>query len=626
MTSLPHTHIRERDLAELIAGIPYVIGFPPTDSLVLYSFRQCPALALSTTIRVDLPSQENVPAVVEKVLSALTETEAVAATATVVGGEQEDHRGLVDELRKALSDKDILLTHASWVSTVAHGVQWQCYDDPLCGGTVPDPRTSALAAAIAVAGETTYPDRAAMAAQLAPDPEEALSRREELLDTYLRVPNRPYDGSELDADLETLESALDRAATARELPTLTDRELVRLARALSHAEVKDECLAAALTEDPKAAEILWTALVRALPAPERAEPAFLLAMSAYLRGAGILASMALKVALDSNPEHRTAILLDHALRGAVPPARIREMLIDSIIRNNCPDDTSPWEPATPEPAAPRHENDEGTAADAAPPHPFTAVRNVATAGHTATQQPATPPAPATPATPDPQPDDDAAPPPASAATHPVPGSTPPPASPAAQHTAEHNSAAMTPADAHASLTPDAVAAPLSPVGQQGVAPMAPSVEPAADAPVWRLTEQGTAPVAPSAGLATTTGSLFAEPATTPTGPLVQQAPVSAATAQPLEGSAPPPAAPAFGPASPGLALAPVAPGMPSPVGRQARTSHAAESAPAQPAPGPVSPVVALFSTSLSAAEPGERELPQPPGPITAFPTERSERV
>jgi hypothetical protein len=353
-TSLPHTHVRLRDLSELVAGIPYVLGFPPTDSLVLFTFRRCPILTLSTTIRVDLPKREHVQLVVTELSAAAARNEAVAAIAVVVGEGAAEHRELVQDLRKALADNDILLTHASWVRKVVHGEQWQCYDDPLCTGAVPDPQTSALAAAIAVAGDTTYPDREAVAAHLAPDPEEALTRRKKLLDAHRTGPPQPYGEQEMEADLRTLGHALDMALSSYEPPPLNDHQLVRMAMAMSQALIRDECLAITLTDEPEPTERLWTVLVRSLPAPERAEPAVLLAVSAYLRGAGVLAALALEIALDSNPQHRTAILLDYALQMGMPPARLKAMLRTCTANNeeeqntpSTPDDDPPWE-TTPE--------------------------------------------------------------------------------------------------------------------------------------------------------------------------------------------------------------------------------------------------------------------------------------
>jgi Domain of unknown function (DUF4192) len=333
-TSTPHTHIRLRDLSELVAGIPYLIGFPPMNSLVLFTFRRCPDLVLSTTIRVDLPKPEHVPLLVAELVMAVARNDAVAVIAVVVGEDGAEHACLVDVLRNTLANKDILLTHASWVPKVAHGELWQCYDDPLCTDTVPDPQSSALAAATAVAGETTYANREAMAAHLAPDPEEALTRRRKLLDAYQMIPRQPYTDADLQVDLGLLGDVLDRTRSSYDPPTLTDLQMVRLARALTQPPVKDECLAIALSDSSESAERLWGVLVRGLPAPERAEPAFLLAMSTYLRGAGVLAGLALKIVTESDPLHDTAVLLDLALRMGVPPEHLRGLLVASILRKN----------------------------------------------------------------------------------------------------------------------------------------------------------------------------------------------------------------------------------------------------------------------------------------------------
>lgn len=354
-TSVPHTHIRLRDLSELVAGIPYIIGFPPTDSLVLYTFRRCPVLALSLTIRVDLPRPDHVLLVAEEMAEAVAANGSATVIAVVVAENGPEHRELVEMLRKTMEDKNILLTHSSWVPKIVHGEQWRCYDDPLCTDTVPDPQSSALAAATAVAGDTMYPDREAMAAHLAPDPEEMVAYRRRLLTAYRTSSTQPYSDEDLRADMEILGFALDEATSSYELPTLTDHQMVRLARALSQAPVKDECLAMALSEEPLAAERLWTVLIRGLPAPERAEPAFFLAMSAYLRGAGVVAALALKIVMEANPLHPVAALLDYALQRGMPPDHLRDILMASVLKNNedhtnhtATEDDPPWD-TTPEP-------------------------------------------------------------------------------------------------------------------------------------------------------------------------------------------------------------------------------------------------------------------------------------
>jgi hypothetical protein len=83
-------------------------------------------------------------------------------------------------------------------------------------------------------------------------------------------------------------------------------------------------------------------------------------MSAYLRRAGVLAALAIETALDANPAHDMALMLQAALTHPVPPDRLREMLVTSILRNEGiydeedtteEDDDPPWD-TVPEPLAP----------------------------------------------------------------------------------------------------------------------------------------------------------------------------------------------------------------------------------------------------------------------------------
>jgi hypothetical protein len=75
------------------------------------------------------------------------------------------------------------------------------------------------------------------------------------------------------------------------------------------------------------AEELWALLARTLPAPWRIEALVLLAFSAYARGDGPLAGVALETALDIDGSHRMAGMLDTALQTGLRPDRIRELAL-----------------------------------------------------------------------------------------------------------------------------------------------------------------------------------------------------------------------------------------------------------------------------------------------------------
>jgi hypothetical protein len=57
----------------------------------------------------------------------------------------------------------------------------------------------------------------------------------------------------------------------------------------------------------------------------RAEPACLLGYSAYVRGEGAFAGMALEAALHASPEHVLAGLLSDSIRLGVPPEQLTRL-------------------------------------------------------------------------------------------------------------------------------------------------------------------------------------------------------------------------------------------------------------------------------------------------------------
>jgi hypothetical protein len=57
-------------------------------------------------------------------------------------------------------------------------------------------------------------------------------------------------------------------------------------------------------------------------------------MSAYLRGDGVLAALAVETARKANKTHQTATLLEGALQRGTPPRTIRGLLIRAIKEAN----------------------------------------------------------------------------------------------------------------------------------------------------------------------------------------------------------------------------------------------------------------------------------------------------
>lgn len=339
--------IQLSETGELIAAIPGLLGFTPSDSAVVILFTDNPRPTLRTTIRIDLTQLTNPATVVEQLRTLMTTQRICSMVTVIVGGTDHTspaptspgpasadradslptlpHHALVAELQRMADSLDVL-EFPVWVDRVEQGRTWHSYTDPGCTGTVADPRTSPLAVARVAAGEVTYTSRDDLAAQLA-DPAADLDRRAVLLREL--PPMSTADAAGLVG--ETIRQISDTGATGS---TFDDETVVRLAHALTQQVVRDASLAFVLTDpavaDPAAAEQLWFVLTRATPRPEATHPATLLALSAALRGDGALANIALDTALAADPTNRLASLLRAVLAHGIHPDKLRQLLAESV--------------------------------------------------------------------------------------------------------------------------------------------------------------------------------------------------------------------------------------------------------------------------------------------------------
>lgn len=322
------------------ATVPHLLGFHPADSLVLVTLTDRDPPGIGVTVRVDLPPPWHVEPAARSLVEPLVVNDVGAVSLVLTGAAREDpatpsggwtcpgddgppHRPLVTKLSLALADAGIEVLHALWLPRFEAGQTWWCYEDPECSGQLPDPAATPLAAASVLAGDVTFRDREELAATLEPVPRKALRRTAALL------AGRAPDDADDSVPSKPLSLLLDAMPDADELtaPEAAER-VAELIRALWPADVRTACLTMAIDERAPEAERLWTALTKATPPPWRAEPACLLAVSAYARGAGALASMAVAMALEADPDHGFASLLDQALRLGLPRSEVRRMLAD----------------------------------------------------------------------------------------------------------------------------------------------------------------------------------------------------------------------------------------------------------------------------------------------------------
>ncbi|MEO6792494.1 MAG: DUF4192 domain-containing protein [Mycobacterium sp.] len=309
----------------LIAALPAILGFEPEKSLVLVSVN---GGELGAVLRVDL-SEELADTVdrLADVAAAGAPASAIAVIVDALGARcpvcNDQHRRLIGALSEELSRNDILLLSAHVVDRVAHGGRWHCVDGCGAGGPVDDPAASPLAAAAVLEGRRLYPRRADLQAVITRDDSARSVAVAAAINDYAAQRTAATDTDARDRARYDVEEALAAVVAVAAGRAPTDAKLAQLGSSLTDVLVRDILCALAIGEHAAAAEMLWSALARALPEPWRAEALVLLAFSAYARGDGPLAGVSLEAALRSVPEHRMAGLLDTALQSGLRPDRIR---------------------------------------------------------------------------------------------------------------------------------------------------------------------------------------------------------------------------------------------------------------------------------------------------------------
>lgn len=364
MTTSPRLALRINDPGEVLATVPTLLGFHPMDSVVLVTVSRAdprtepralptgdPAdrWQIGPVLRTDLPPPGASPPALRSFADAIAQRlvtcRAAGMVILVVGSGSSDspvdppdvlpHRDLVHALSAAATTVGVTTADAVWVPEVATGVTWWCYTDAECTGQVRDPATSVIAAALAVEGAVVFANRTELAGVLDQRDAAAIARCAALIDAIRGRP--PGPGAGQDADLRLVLDAIDELAEAptMDLPGpagLDDERIARLAVALSDPDVRDSCLGLALGARALAAERLWTLLTRALPPPERAGTACLLAVSAFLRGDGAMAAVAADTAMDADPGNHLAWMLKVAGDNGLHPDRLREMVVASQVQ------------------------------------------------------------------------------------------------------------------------------------------------------------------------------------------------------------------------------------------------------------------------------------------------------
>jgi hypothetical protein len=323
--------VRLTNPADMAAAVPHLVGFYPTESLVVISLRG-PRKRVGLTMRFDLPAvQHHAPLADDVALRLATDGAERALIACCTS--QPDHSAglprcdLVAAISERLDARDIALMDA----LLLRDGRWWSYlcDDPACcpsGGT-PVTAATDVAAAHALVGRALLPDRAALADTLRPVQSLAREAMSQALDRVGdSVADRVAAGEVAAVRAETVALVAELAERYADPADawMTDDEAARVIIGLFDIHGRDKVLTTAIGADLTIMQSVMVEICRRAIPPADAPPCAVLAWLAYAHGHGALANVALDRALASDPDYSLAHLLRDALFQQVPPAVLRE--------------------------------------------------------------------------------------------------------------------------------------------------------------------------------------------------------------------------------------------------------------------------------------------------------------
>ncbi|QGN49798.1 DUF4192 family protein [Micromonospora sp. WMMC415] len=308
-------------ISDLLAAVPYLLGFHPADSLVTVGLT---GKRVTVAGRADLPEPATVTdwvhVAARQHLALLRNVD--ATTAILIGyGPATAVTPVIDALTPHVEAAGITVLDALRVTDGRYH-SYRCQDPRCCppDGTPFDPHHNPTALHAIVAGQTALPDRAALVASVAPTSSAAMTaatrRAQQRRLTVLTAAGR---AGVIRAGQQAVNEAV---ATYGAGNVLTDDEAAWLTVLLIDIAVRDLASEATGTEAWHLS--LWTDLTRRADPHLAAAPASLLAFTAWRQGQGALAAVALDRALAADPDYRLARLIDHALRHGIPPTALND--------------------------------------------------------------------------------------------------------------------------------------------------------------------------------------------------------------------------------------------------------------------------------------------------------------
>ena len=308
---------------DLITAVPFLIGFHPTNSLVLIAVKDG---AIGLAMRIDLPSHIDSDEIDLLAHHFIRDQAQAALLVAYMPQERSDGDSLLISLGAGLIrngieiQESLLITGGRYRSII-------CRDGTCCpaaGKALPAIEDSAIAAEHVVAGiPMPYGDISELIDSIAADSQSLSKEWISDVSGYLVDEDSPEIGPLRRDGVEAMLLLLDEFRIGR---GPTDQSLVaRVIGRMSDVQVRDYAMGVHQEDNYDLFFAMWRELLRLSPVGSVAPIACIVAAMAYENGDGALAQRALDRAISDNASYPLAALLRRVFNAGWPPQSFAQM-------------------------------------------------------------------------------------------------------------------------------------------------------------------------------------------------------------------------------------------------------------------------------------------------------------
>ncbi len=308
----PPAVLRVRDPCDVVAVVPYLLGYWPSESLVVIALRE--SKRFGPTLRIDLPHDSRCPAGVDEIAAMMAGQDVHRVLVVAISGDVDVAAPFVEAAMRALRRVGITVEHA----VGADGIRWWCLScapvrcTPREGRTY-DPTSMRVCAEAVAAGLYAAPSRdASREVFSAGDPDSSLVTYE------IQKLARTAAEQSAAGHGERVDHIVRRWLAGGQ--TLDPAEIAVLAVGVADVPVRDGAWALMERRDARIHLDLWSKVVRCVPERWVPGPGTLAGFAAWLSGNGTLARHAVERVLTVDADYSMALLLAEALDRFLDPA------------------------------------------------------------------------------------------------------------------------------------------------------------------------------------------------------------------------------------------------------------------------------------------------------------------